>query len=162
METNYLAHHGIKGQRWGVRRYQNPDGSLTNAGKMRYRLEADTSNRAPWQYSAEPIDLNVKPYKSKKREPIKSAEERYKEMNRRVQREVDRFTSDITDKDEKEYVQWESKTIRLLNELEKETDGRFSYNGSEYFDNPEQIQKTIKAIYKMQELEAKGRFNRKL
>lgn len=33
----YLAHHGIKGQKWGVRRYQNPDGSLTAAGKQRYR-----------------------------------------------------------------------------------------------------------------------------
>ena len=33
----YLAHHGIKGQKWGVRRYENPDGSLTEAGKKRYR-----------------------------------------------------------------------------------------------------------------------------
>ena len=32
-----LAHHGIKGQKWGVRRYENPDGSLTEAGKKRYR-----------------------------------------------------------------------------------------------------------------------------
>lgn len=31
-----LYHHGIKGQRWGVRRYQNKDGTLTNAGKKRY------------------------------------------------------------------------------------------------------------------------------
>ena len=31
-----LCHHGIKGQKWGVRRYQNPDGSLTAAGKRRY------------------------------------------------------------------------------------------------------------------------------
>ena len=31
--TNYLIHHGVKGQRWGVRRYQNPDGSLTEQGK---------------------------------------------------------------------------------------------------------------------------------
>lgn len=31
-----LYHHGIKGQRWGVRRYQNPDGSLTPAGVRRY------------------------------------------------------------------------------------------------------------------------------
>lgn len=35
-ENVYLAHHGIKGMRWGVRRYQNDDGSLTNAGKSRY------------------------------------------------------------------------------------------------------------------------------
>ena len=33
---NKLAHHGIKGQKWGVRRFQNADGSLTSAGRKRY------------------------------------------------------------------------------------------------------------------------------
>lgn len=33
-----LYHHGIIGQRWGVRRYQNSDGSLTPAGKKRYNV----------------------------------------------------------------------------------------------------------------------------
>ena len=42
---NYLAHHGIKGQRWGVRRYQNSDGSLTDAGRKRYGYAESVENR---------------------------------------------------------------------------------------------------------------------
>lgn len=34
-----LYHHGIKGMRWGVRRFQNPDGTLTAAGKRRERRD---------------------------------------------------------------------------------------------------------------------------
>ena len=37
-ETDYLAHHGIKGQKWGVRRFQNPDGTRTEEGKKRYQV----------------------------------------------------------------------------------------------------------------------------
>ena len=34
--TNYLVHHGVKGMKWGVRRYQNADGSLTAKGRKKY------------------------------------------------------------------------------------------------------------------------------
>ena len=36
--SDTLMHYGIKGQKWGVRRYQNKDGSYTNAGKTRYSV----------------------------------------------------------------------------------------------------------------------------
>lgn len=43
MDNNelYLSHHGTKGMRWGIRRYQNSDGSLTPAGKKRYGTKAN-------------------------------------------------------------------------------------------------------------------------
>ena len=40
--SDELYHHGIKGQRWGIRRYQNKDGTLTPAGKKRAaKLESE-------------------------------------------------------------------------------------------------------------------------
>ena len=40
----YLQHHGVKGMKWGVRRYQNKDGSLTPAGKTRYDRDIRENN----------------------------------------------------------------------------------------------------------------------
>lgn len=48
MDDNVMRHHGIKGQKWGVRRFQNPDGSLTAAGKQRaseVKKRTDSKNR---------------------------------------------------------------------------------------------------------------------
>ena len=69
---NYLQHWGVKGMKWGVRRYQNKDGTLTAAGKKRYSRDIsenlarkkenriDTSNPDPQRWAREDIERKKK------------------------------------------------------------------------------------------------------
>ena len=53
LEIRELYHSGIKGQKWGIRRYQNPDGTLTEAGKERYGVKGgsdEMSKKGKEQY----------------------------------------------------------------------------------------------------------------
>lgn len=47
-----LVHYGVKGQKWGRRRYQNKDGSLTPEGRKRYGSEENFENQYPAEQKA--------------------------------------------------------------------------------------------------------------
>ena len=70
----FLAHHGILGQRWGIRRYQNPDGSLTERGRR--RLEKQDAKWARKNYN--------KAYKSSYKQIRKPLAEADKEIRSQV------------------------------------------------------------------------------
>ena len=92
-----LYHYGIKGQRWGVRRYQNEDGTYTSEGKER-------------RYTKEDYKSLKKEYRQKK----KDANRLYKEKSKEVwNKHGSRVLMGKKIKNEKEY----KNTVRDINEL---------------------------------------------
>lgn len=76
MITNeYLTHHGIKGQRWGIRRYQNKDGSLTPAGRKKYYNPDGSLTKAGYKKFS-------KEYNYKEGDSYKNASEKEKRKRR--------------------------------------------------------------------------------
>lgn len=87
MENNYLEHAGIKGMKWGVRRYQNKDGTLTDAGKKRYATDAKEKEFN--EYDKEK-GVYYKDSKKNGRSDLLSDAERYaREDNERLKRTAD-------------------------------------------------------------------------
>ena len=104
--SNYIQHHGIKGQKWGVRRYQNSDGSLTATGQMRYAKKAYKKSQddafAKYEKTIHKIE---KPYK--KGEKL-SRDDRRKERDAEKRYESDRENN--KNKYEKSKSEYKSKT----------------------------------------------------
>lgn len=85
--SNEIMHSGIKGMKWGVRRYQNKDGSLTDAGKKRYGVDAKDNDFTKYD------EATRKYYKTSKkngRSDLEFNAEKYaREDNERLRRSLD-------------------------------------------------------------------------
>ena len=68
--SNYLEHYGVKGMHWGIRRYQNKNGSYTEAGKKRYKTSFKEKNlKSVGGIPKEYIDMGKDAFKSVAKDP---------------------------------------------------------------------------------------------
>lgn len=109
--SDYLAHHGIKNQKWGQRRFQNYDGSLTSEGRKRYGVgESNLSRREKKQAEkakAKAAKVRAKANSKKKVDAQKAAEQKQKRMDylRDHPEKIYKYRKELTQDDVTEIMQ---------------------------------------------------------
>lgn len=94
-KTGELYHYGIKGQRWGVRRYQNEDGSYTSEG-LRKRKINNTINTIHKNKKFKKI-VNDKKLEKSYYDSVISTKSPYSKYEKRVNEIAKNFTGDYAD-----------------------------------------------------------------
>ena len=83
-----LVHYGVKGQKWGRRRYQNKDGSLTPEGRKRYGSEENFENQYPAEQKA--VLTGTKKAVDGAKEINRASREMHNERTRKQQKKADK------------------------------------------------------------------------
>lgn len=111
----YLAHYGIKGQKWGIRRFQNSDGSLTAEGIKRYGSEKELKKAVRKEYRED----NAKAFKLGN--AASSASWAAKRQSKTLERANKRLEKDPTNEKKRIKRDLEAKAAKILKNMEKIT-----------------------------------------
>lgn len=119
-DSEYLVHYGIKGMKWGVRRYQDDNGKLTPAGKKKYSRRIGRLERKIDRKLDDMADLEVRSKALEKRtlDKLKKDELVYKRNPKKAERLLKQHEKE-QQRIAKRVKKGEAKTMKLLAKADK-------------------------------------------
>lgn len=123
MENNYLVHHGILGMKWGIRRYQNADGTLTAAGKRRRAAGSSNTKKMSKDDDKKSLEKTRKVLDTSSALTNQIANTLEKGTNKKIRPDLSNMTDkELRDRINREYL--ERQYTDLFGETEKVSKGR--------------------------------------
>lgn len=151
--VSYLMHHGIEGQKWGVRRWQNKDGSLTPEGKIHYGIGSlDTNSKFTGSYKegkkafrAEKSKLYKKlgdtNYADETKVGLEASlkyEQDYNKKHKDIRNKLLKSTGFDIDKDENQVLYFDTEALEMLvDEHNKNSKDKLNTKDVDYYFNKE-------------------------
>lgn len=130
---DFLMHYGVLGQKWGQRHWQNPDGTYTTEGKIRYF----GSKKAQAEMNADETKIGSK---------TSDAKDYLKFRNKMLK---ERTRPDLNEwyRDKNKYL--DKQLVRDAKRVDKQQEKMYKNQLKEWYDNPEDLVSDLNAMYKI-------------